>query len=145
MELYLVAPGTYHYQHMASAQAAFPAAETFICPGVERKCPELKFDWLLGDTAPDAWRGQLDQVLVRGSRWIWEIAFFHRVTRTLILVDLVENFTDRTPRANWELKIWWKAVFQMWNNPKPAPEYQWGWRDKRKGRCRIFCGGILNA
>ncbi len=61
---YLVAPGTYHYLHMASAQAAFPAAETFICPGVERKCPELAFDRLLGDTAPDGWRGQLDQVPV---------------------------------------------------------------------------------
>jgi len=131
---YLVAPGTYHFLHIASAQAAFPTAETFICPGVERKCPELEFDWLLGDTAPDGWRGQLDQVLVRGSRWIWEVAFFHRDTRTLILVDLVENFTDRTPDANWELKLWWKALFHMWNNPKPAPEYQWGWRDKPAAR-----------
>jgi hypothetical protein len=127
---YLVAPGTYHYLHIASAQAAFPAAETFICPGIERKCPELQFDCLLGDTAPDGWRGQLDQVLVRGSRWIWEVAFFHRDTRTLIVVDLVENFTDRTAHANRALRLWWKAVFHMWNNPKPAPEYQWGWRDK---------------
>jgi hypothetical protein len=77
-----------------------------------------------------SWRGQLDQVLVRGSRWIWEVAFFHRDTSTLILVDLVENFTDRTPHASWELKLWWKAMFHMWNNPKRAPEYQWGWRDK---------------
>jgi len=77
----------------------FRAAETFICPGVERKCAELKFDWLLGDTAPDGWHGQFDQVLVRGSRWIGEVAFFHRDTR-----------------------------------PKPAPEYQWGWRDKPAAR-----------
>ncbi len=131
---YLVAPGTYHYLNIASAQAAFPAAETFLCPGIERKRPELKFDWLLGDTAPDSWRGQIDQVLVRGARWIWEVAFFHRDTRTLILVDLVENFTDRTPHANWALKLWWKAVFRMWNNPMPAPEYQWGWQDKPAAR-----------
>jgi hypothetical protein len=134
---YLVAPGTYHYQHIALAQAAFPAAETFICPGIERKCPDLAFDRLLGDTAPDAWGEQLDQVLVRGSRWIWEVAFFHRDTRTLILVDLVENFTDRTPHANWELKLWWKAVFHMWNKPMPAPEYQWGWSDKAAARVSL--------
>jgi hypothetical protein len=134
---YLVAPGTYHYQHMASAQAAFPAAETFICPGVERKCPDLKFDGLLGDSAPDGWRGQLDQVLVRGSRWISEVAFLHRDTGTLILVDLVENFTNRTPHANWALKLWWKSVLHMWSNPKPAPEYQWGWRDKAAARASL--------
>jgi hypothetical protein len=127
---YLVAPGTYHHLHIASAQKTFPAAETFICPGIEHKCPELKFDSLLGDTAPDGWRGQLDQVLVRGSRWIGEVVFFHRDTRTLIVVDLVENFTDRTPHANRALRLWWKAVFHMWSNPMPAPEYQWGWCDK---------------
>lgn len=134
---YLVAPGTLHHLHIASAQAAFPEAKTYICPGVERRSPELKFDRLLGDTAPDGWREQLDQVLVRGSRWIREVAFFHRDSRTLILVDLVENFTDRTPHANWALKLWWKYILDMWNNPKPAPEYQWGWRDKAAARASL--------
>jgi hypothetical protein len=134
---FLVAPGTYHYLHIASAQAAFPMAETFICPGIERKCPQVKFERLLGDVAPESWRGQLDQVLVRGNRWIWEAVFFHRDARTLILVDLVENFTDRTPHTNWALKLWWKCVFNMWNNPKPAPEYQWGWRDKASARTAL--------
>lgn len=134
---YIVAPGNFHYLHVPSAQAAFPKAETFICPGVERRCPDIRFDWLLGDTAPDAWAEQLDQVLVRGNRWIWEVAFFHRLTKTLILVDLVENFTDSTPRANWLLKLWWKLVFHMWNRPKPAPEYQLGWSDKKAARASL--------
>jgi hypothetical protein len=25
----------------------------------------------------------------------------------------------------------------MWNNPKPAPEYQWGWRDKAAARASL--------
>jgi hypothetical protein len=131
---YIVAPGTFHYLHVASAQAAFPAAETYICPGIERKCPDLRFDWLLGDKAPAAWGGQLDQVLVRGNRWIWEVAFFHRQARTLILVDLVENFGDATAQVDWKLKLWWKIVFHMWNTAKPAPEYQLGWRDRKAAR-----------
>jgi len=32
----IVAPGTYHHIHVSSAQAAFPDAETYICPGIER-------------------------------------------------------------------------------------------------------------
>jgi len=134
---YIVAPGSFHYLHVPSAQAAFPEAETFICPGIERKRPDLKFDWLLGDIAPEAWAGQLDQVLVRGNRWIWEVAFFHRQTRTLILVDLVENVTDATPHTGWQLKLWWKVVFHMWNTPKPAPEYQLGWSDKKAARASL--------
>lgn len=131
---YIVAPGSYHYFHVPSAQAAFPKAETYICPGVERKRPEIDFDWFLADQPPEAWADTLDQVLVRGNKYIWEVAFFHKPSHTLLLTDLIENITDQTPNTNWLLKLWWKAVFHMWNNPKPAPEYQLGWKDKAAAR-----------
>jgi hypothetical protein len=134
---YIVAPGTFHYLHVPSAQAAFPRAEIFICPGIERKRPDMHFDWLLGDTAPAAWADQLEQVLLRGSRWICEVAFFHRQTRTLILVDLIERFSDATPHVDWKLKLWWKVVFHMWNIAKPAPEYQLGWSDRKAARTSL--------
>ncbi|OAB56170.1 hypothetical protein AY600_01905 [Phormidium willei BDU 130791] len=70
---YIVAPGTYHYLHVPSAQQAFPEAETYICPGIESKCPDLEFDWILADRAPDVWKDDLEQVLVRGNQFIWEI------------------------------------------------------------------------
>jgi len=127
---YIVAPGSYHHLFVSSAQSAFPDAETYICPGIERKQPDLDFDWFLGDRPPEAWAGVLDQVLVRGNKLMWEVAFFHGASKTLLLVDLIENITDQTPDTNWVLKLWWKAVFRMWNNPKPAPEYQMGWKDK---------------
>lgn len=88
---YIVAPGTYHYLHVASAQQAFPEAETYICPGIESKCPDLEFDWILADRAPEVWKYDLEQVLVRGNRFIWEVAFFHKSSRTLILVDLGQS------------------------------------------------------
>ena len=80
---------------------------------------------------PDpSWSTDLDQVLIRGSRFIQEVAFLHRPSRTLILVDLIENYGDNSTKANWVLQFWWKYVFRMWNRPKPAPEYQLGWNDK---------------
>ena len=131
---FIIAPGSYHYLYIASAQEAFPNTETFICPGIERKRPKLKFDWILGDRPDPRWKDEFDQVLVRGTKYIWEVAFFHKISRTLILVDLLENFTDTTPGVSWTLKLWWKVVFHMWNHPKPAPEYQLGWRDKKAAR-----------
>lgn len=128
---FIVAPGSYHYLYIESAQKAFPDAETFICPGIERKKPEIEFDWLLSDRPDERWENDFDQVLVRGNKIIWEVAFYHKSTRTLILVDLIENITDETEGVSWTLKLWWKLVFRMWNNPKPAPEYQLGWKDKK--------------
>jgi len=131
---FIVAPGTYHYLHVISCQKAFPDAKTFLCPGIERKRPNIPFEGILDGTAQPEWDAELDQVLVEGSRFIWEVAFLHRASRTLILVDLIENIGDSTPGTNWVLRFFWKVVFRMWNRPKPAPEYQLGWRDKTAAR-----------
>jgi len=135
---HVVAPGSYHYFYVSAWQDAYPEATTWICPGVERKLPGLRFDWLLGDRSPQVWEGQIDQVLVRGTRFIVEVAFFHRASQTLVLTDLVENIGDGSPGgSDWLLRFWWKAVFRMWNRPKPAPEYQMGWSDKAAARASL--------
>jgi hypothetical protein len=131
---YIVAPGTFHFLHVTSAQTAFPEAETFICPGIESKEPQMKFDWILGDKSPLGWKDDLEQVLVRGSREMCEVAFFHKPSKTLLLVDLIENYGDNTENTGLGIKFWWKIVFHMWNKPKPAPEYQLGWKDKKAAK-----------
>ncbi|WP_217696623.1 DUF4336 domain-containing protein [Photobacterium proteolyticum] len=139
---YIVAPGSYHYQHIVSAQDTYPLAQTMICPGVEQKVPDLQFSEFLCDKVPDCWVDDFDQVLVRGAKYMWEVAFFHKPSRTLILVDLVENIGDKTKGVGWGMKFWWKLVFRMWNHPKPAPEYQLGWKDKVAARQSLL--QILN-
>ena len=131
---FIIAPGNYHYRHVKSAQDAFVGAETHICPGIEKKDPKLTYSKVLGDEPDPAWAEDLDQVLVRGSRFIWEVVFFHRATKILILVDLIENYGDNTTKVSGILRFWWKVIFRMWNRPKPAPEYQIGWRNKAAAR-----------
>jgi hypothetical protein len=46
---YIIAPGTYHHLYVVEFQEAYPDAETFLCPGLESKRPDLNFDWLLGN------------------------------------------------------------------------------------------------
>jgi len=128
---HIVVPGNFHHLHAASAQAAFAGAKTWICPGVERRAPGLEYDEVLGDVAPGDWAGEIDQVLVRGARIMREVAMFHRASRTLILVDLIENFTDATPHTGGALKFLFKHILRMWNNPRPAPEYRMGWSDRK--------------
>lgn len=126
---HIVAPGNFHHLNVVSAQASFPRAKTWICPGVEKRNRSLRYDGVLGDEAPRAWAGEIEQVLVQGTRIMREVAMFHRASRILVLVDLIENFTDVTPHSGM-LKFWFKYVLGMWNNPRPAPEYRIGWSDR---------------
>lgn len=134
---YIVAPGLFHHLYVAQAQARFPHAETYICPGVECRNPSLSFDWILGSRAPAAWCDTMNQELIRGSRYVWEVAMLHKPSKTLLLVDSIEYITDQTAGVNWPLAALWKLVLRMWNKPKPAPEYQFGWRDKRAARTSL--------
>jgi len=100
---FIVAPGNFHHFYVADCQRAFPEARTWICPGVELKQPELGYDGILGDSTPEEWADDFSQVLLHGSRFMREVAFLHAASRTLILVDLIENFGDDTPNINWLL------------------------------------------
>ncbi len=120
---WLVAPGNFHHLHMKSAQEAFPEAETWIAPGVEKKQPELRYDGMLGDTMPEPWAGEVDQVFVPGSRVISEVVFLHRASRTLIVTDLIELIGPETKGVGRGIKFYWKFITFMWNKPRPAPEY----------------------
>lgn len=126
---WIVAPGTFHYLHLPSAQAAFPDAETWICPGLEEKRPELPYDGILGDRPEPGWAADLDQVPVTGGRVMAEVVFFHPASATLIVTDLIELVGRMTPGVGPMLRFWW-AIFRMWNKPRPAPEYRMGWRDR---------------
>ena len=128
---YIIAPGYYHHLFVTDFQQKYPDAETFLCPGLERKRPDIKFEWILGNRPDHRWGDVVEQVVVQGPKYIWEVVFFHRPSKTLILVDLLENIGNnfRHPTGLY-LQFWWKIVFRMWNNPKAAPEYQVGWGKK---------------
>jgi hypothetical protein len=126
----IIAPGNFHWLHVRSCQQAFPTALTYICPGVEtRSKGKVAFDYILTDAAPALWAGELSQVLLQGTRIMREVAFFHDASRTLILVDLVENVTSATPGTNRFLRFVFRTI-GMWNRPSPAPEYRFAWGDK---------------
>lgn len=103
---HLVAPNWIHYAYVAAWQAAFPEAVSWAAPGVAARAAsrgmELRFDRELGPEAEAPWAGQIDQMIVEGSRVHREAVFFHRASRTLILTDLIENFEPG--RVAWYLR-----------------------------------------
>lgn len=128
---YIVAPGNFHHLFVNDFQQKYPDAETFLCPGLERKRPDIRFDWILGNEPDPRWGDVLEQVVIQGTRIIWEVVFFYKPSKTIILVDLLENIgDDYQHKAGLILRFWWKVIFKMWNHPKAAPEYQVAWGKK---------------
>lgn len=60
----------------------------------------------------------------------------HRASRTLIAVDLVENFRNETPGTNAILRAW-MHIFGMWGRPRPAPELRLFTRDRKAARAAL--------
>jgi hypothetical protein len=93
---HLVSPNKIHYAHIAEWKRAYPGATAWASPGVRERAASqgvgVDFDADLGDLPEEAWSGDLDQLVFQGSRFMEEVVFFHRGTRTLILADLIENF-----------------------------------------------------
>ncbi len=107
---HLIAPNWIHYAHVQSWQAAFPEALAWAAPGVGERAARrgmvIAFDHDLGTRAEDPWRGEIDQLIVPGSKVHREAVFFHRASRTLILTDLIENFEPS--RLPWWMRplVW---------------------------------------
>ncbi len=89
---HLVAPNTLHHSYLPDWQAGFPRARSYGLPNLARKARHrIAVDEVLGRQPPVSWGDAFAQCLVCGSL-LTEVAFFHRVSRTLILTDLIENF-----------------------------------------------------
>lgn len=92
---HLVAPNIAHWTFLKAWQEHCPEALTWAAPNLaERRQVRragVRLDRVLSDDVPDAWRQDLQQVVVPGGLGFREVAFFHAPSSTLILTDLVLN------------------------------------------------------
>jgi hypothetical protein len=87
----IVVPSLLHHGFLAENVEAFPEARIFVPPGLREKLPELPRDEVLGDDAPPAWKGEIEQVVAGGMPKTHEVVFLHRASHTLLLTDLAFN------------------------------------------------------
>ncbi len=100
---HIVSPNRFHHLFVAQYRRAFPEARFYAAPGLDEKRRDFAFDQVLGDAPPDAWQGQIDQLLMPGAPTLNEVVFYHRASRSLILTDLAFNIG---PGATRGLRFW---------------------------------------
>ncbi|CAN7618939.1 SDR family oxidoreductase [Phenylobacterium sp. LjRoot219] len=89
---HLIAPSFGHWMFLQAWRQAYPEAIVWAAPGLKRRrqvrASGVTIDQELSDTPPEAWAGQIEQVVVRAGPFA-EVEFFHRASRTLVLTDLI--------------------------------------------------------
>jgi hypothetical protein len=116
---HIVSPNKLHHLFLNAAVAAYPGARLYVPPGLIEKRPEFARGEHLTDVPPSAWVGTLEQIVVRGSNIMQEVAFFHPRSRTLIVADLCENFG----RHGRLLTCLLARLARMYNRPRMQPDW----------------------
>lgn len=101
---YLIAPNHLHHLFVEQWQRAYPQALTYGTQQVVNKRSDLHFDGVLTSDESGPWSEDLDDLLFTGSAVMQEAVFFHRGSATLIVTDLIENFSGRA-FGGWKMTL----------------------------------------
>lgn len=116
---HIVAPNLFHHLHLRGAIDRYPEARVYGAPGFPAKRKDVRFDEILGNDAPAAWRDVVAQRLVEGAATVNEVAFLHRPSRSLVVTDLVFNF------RSWNTWLTGVVLWLVRARGRPAQSRMW--------------------
>ena len=136
---HIVSPNKLHYLFLTDWHAAFPEADLWATASTMKKCPDLRFAGALADDPPAAWNGQIDQFHFTNSPFMDELIFYHRASRTAIIADLSQTFTEAFLKRHWP---WWmrpiarlSKMLDGWGYP--PIDYRLSFRRRAGARAKI--------
>ncbi|NVJ90097.1 MAG: DUF4336 domain-containing protein [Methylocystaceae bacterium] len=109
---HLVSPNKIHHLFLTPWQQAYPDAKLWGPQSTIDKRPDLNFSGVLEASAPNDWENVFDQVWFNGSCFMDEVVFFHRPSKTVIMADLSENFSQAFLQKHW--KSWQRFIARLW-------------------------------
>src|SRR5690348_283605 len=101
---HLVSPNKLHHLFLGEWSARFPDAKLWGTASTVAKVRQLRFSGVLADRAPPDWAGQIDQYHLDNSRFLDELIFFHQQSRTAIVGDYSQPFSEAFLKREWP---WW--------------------------------------
>lgn len=106
---HLVSPNKLHHLFLGEWSKRFPNARLWGTASTIAKIRNLHFSGALADDPPPDWAGQIDQYYFDNSRFLDELMFFHRQSRTAIIADLSQPFSETFLKRHWPLWLRWAA------------------------------------
>ncbi len=136
---HLVSPNKIHHLYLQDWQAVYPSAKLWGPASTIRKRKDLDFADELGDDPPVDWQDEIVQFWFHGSLALDEIVFVHLPSRTAIIGDLSENFSEEFLSQHWS--SWKHAIARIWKITEPygyAPlELRLSWFKRKSARTAL--------
>lgn len=136
---HIVSPNSLHYLFLSEWSAAFPEAKLWGTAKTIAKCPDLGFCGVLADDPPADWKGQIDSFYFTNSRFVDELIFFHRESRTALIADLSQTFSAAFLKEHWP---WWMRLIARFSKMtegfgRPPIDYRISFRHRASARPKI--------
>ncbi|WP_135503636.1 DUF4336 domain-containing protein [Roseovarius aestuariivivens] len=130
---HLIAPNQFHFLYLNAWAAAFPEAAVWLSPGARDRAARSgvtlpEGEVLCGAGPETPWAGQIEQLLIKGSRWHKEVVFHHKASATTILTDLIQAFETEKLPARCRPFVWLNGIDD--SDGKTPPLIRWSFRDK---------------
>ncbi len=135
---YIVSPNKLHHFYLAAAKVRWPEATLYASPGLVEKRKDIQFDEVLVEGGNYPWLDEIHHTIFRGSRFMEEVVFCHQASGTLLLADLLMNFTQR---ASPGIRLLTRVVGMF---GKPAMPPDWKFSVTEKAVARRCCQHILS-
>jgi hypothetical protein len=114
---FVVAPSSFHYLGVASWLAAWPDAALFLAPALAERRPELPRGVALDEGAATPFADTLPHTVLAPRGLVSEVAFLHRPSRSLILVDAcfhIGHCERARDRWAWRLNGVYRRLGPSW-------------------------------
>jgi hypothetical protein len=136
---HLVSPNKLHHLFLGEWSARFPDAKLWGPASTVAKIKQLRFSGVLGDRAPPDWAGQIDQYHFDNSWFLDELIFFHRKSRTAIIADYSQPFSEAFLKRRWP---WWtrflaRRVRMIEGRGYPPIEVRMTFRHRDSARAKV--------
>ena len=140
---HLVSPNKIHHLFLKDWQVAYPEAQLWGPASTIRKRSDLVFREPLEDRPPAEWIWDIDQAWFQGSLFLDEIVFLHKPSRTVIVGDLIEAFSDEFLHKHWG---GWKSFVARLDGitlAKPGAPREWRLSFVRRAPARAARDKVL--
>jgi len=80
---YVVSPNKIHNLGMRGFKIAYSDCKLFASPGLEERCPDIKFHATLTDNAEPQWNDEIRQLTIKGNSFFSEVFFLHKPSKVI--------------------------------------------------------------
>lgn len=98
---HLVAPNRLHSLGIDPWKAHYPSAKVWVSPGFSQRHPDIAIDEVLTSGIETTWSSEIGHCVVDGHAVLDEVVFLHKVSRTLIITDLIQKHEAASDSRFW--------------------------------------------